>query len=34
LQLYKDAIEHAYEVPVKEVLIYSFAFDETIKLDV
>ena len=30
LQLYKSAIEKAYNVPVKETLIYSFAFDKTI----
>ncbi len=33
LQLYKSAIEKAYNNTVKEVLIYSFALDETIKLD-
>ena len=32
LKLYKDAIEHAYEVPVKEVLIYSFALERSINL--
>ena len=30
LQLYKSAIEKAYNVPVKETLIYSFALDKTI----
>ncbi len=34
LQLYKSAIEHAYECPVKEVLIYSFAFNKTIRLPI
>ncbi len=32
LQLYKDAIEHAYDTPVKEVLIYSFALERSIEL--
>lgn len=32
LQLYKEAIEHAYNVPVKEVLIYSFALERSINL--
>ncbi len=32
LQLYKSAIEKAYGVPVKEVLIYSFALEMTIRL--
>lgn len=32
LQLYKDAIEHAYNVPVKEVLIYSFALERSIEI--
>ncbi|MBQ7149090.1 MAG: helicase-exonuclease AddAB subunit AddA [Pseudobutyrivibrio sp.] len=32
LQLYKDAIEKAYNVPVKEVLIYSFALEKTIEV--
>ncbi len=30
LQLYKDAIEKSYGIPVKEVLIYSFALDKEI----
>ena len=32
LKLYKDAIEHAYDVPVKEVLIYSFALERSINI--
>ncbi|WP_167511245.1 helicase-exonuclease AddAB subunit AddA [Pseudobutyrivibrio xylanivorans] len=32
LQLYKSAIEKAYNVPVKEVVIYSFALDKAIPL--
>jgi ATP-dependent helicase/nuclease subunit A len=32
LQLYKSAIEHAYGVPVKEVLIYSFALERSFDL--
>ena len=32
LQLYKSAIEKAYNVPVKEVLIYSFALEKEIQL--
>jgi len=32
LQLYKDAIEQAYNLPVKEVLIYSFALERSINL--
>ena len=32
LQLYKSAIEKAYNVPVKEVLIYSFALEKEIEL--
>ncbi|WP_176761893.1 helicase-exonuclease AddAB subunit AddA [Pseudobutyrivibrio sp. YE44] len=32
LQLYKSAIEKAYNVPVKETLIYSFALDKTIRI--
>ncbi len=32
LQLYKSAIEKAYNSPVKQVLIYSFALDKTIDL--
>ena len=30
LQLYKAAIEKAYNIPVKEVLLYSFALEKTI----
>lgn len=32
LQLYKSAIEKAYNVPVKEVLLYSFALEKTISI--
>ena len=32
LQLYKNAIEHAFNQPVKEVLIYSFALERSINL--
>ena len=32
LQLYKSAIEKAYEQPVKEVLIYSFALERSISI--
>ena len=32
LQLYKDAIEKAYNIPVKETLLYSFSLDRTIKI--
>lgn len=33
LQLYKSAIEKAYNTPVKETLLYSFALDKTIRSD-
>ena len=32
LQLYKSAIEKAYNIPVKEVLLYSFALEKTISI--
>ena len=32
LQLYKSAIEKAYNVPVKEILIYSFSLDKIIHI--
>ncbi|MCR5416255.1 MAG: helicase-exonuclease AddAB subunit AddA [Pseudobutyrivibrio sp.] len=32
LQLYKDAIEKAYNTPVKDVIIYSFSLDKEITL--
>lgn len=31
LELYKSAIEKAYNLPVKEMLLYSFAFEKTVK---
>ncbi len=33
LQLYKSAIEKAYNVPVKDVYLYSFALEKTIRLE-
>ncbi len=32
LQLYKSAIEKAYNTPVKEMILYSFALDKTINV--